>query len=122
MELIKTKMEKQSIAIYSETIEDNLETKIIEIKKQLQNVFEIEDLAVFTKDLMNPRPFNTAIFYDFYLSFHKCIVVFLSLKEMQNRYKDLNGQKIYLYTDRTHEKQIDIDYEVIYYEEKNEKI
>lgn len=91
-------MQRKKIAVYSSIIPDDIMDYIDDIKISLlkQNIL-IEDFIIITRDLLGYRPKHSAVFYDFYLTFYDCDVVFLYVKDMIEKYESIKDKKIYLY-------------------------
>lgn len=91
-------MVRKKIAIYSPSFDSEIESKIDKIKNALmQNNVFVEDIALFTKDLLGYRPKYLNLFYDFYLSFYDGAIIFLNKIDMIDRYATLNSEDIYLF-------------------------
>lgn len=92
-------MQRKRIAIYSSIIPDDILDHLEIIKKLLlEQQIDIDDFVIITKDLLGYRPPHQAIFYDFYLTFYDCDIVFLYAKDMIEKYETIKSKNIYLYT------------------------
>lgn len=91
-------MQKRRIAIYSSIIPDDILDHLEPIKKLLlEHNEEPDDFVIITKDLLGYRPNHQAVFYDFYVTFYDCDIVFLYAKDMIDKYETIKSKNIYLY-------------------------
>lgn len=92
-------MKRKKIAIYSSILPDDISDHLELIKQLLLEQYhvEIEDFVIITKDLIGFRPQHQAVFYDFYLTFYDCEVVFLYAQDMIEKYSIIKSNNIYLY-------------------------
>jgi hypothetical protein len=90
-------MQRKKIAIYSSILSQDIDSNIEIIKKLILEKNNIDDFVIITKDLLGYRPNHYAVFYDFYLTFYDCDVVFLSSRDMVEKFNILKTKNIYLY-------------------------